>query len=152
MKTIFLGVFIFISAAVRCQTLDTVSVSLTLRSQDWVWAIGQYGEGNDSLTRAKIRAIRSAIITANPPSWTTNVTINSVPGNIVIGIYKAFCNAPFNVVIAMGSNNTERTTIYTNIRAINNSALQFYISQVDTFHSTEYLRLRSKGKTIILDN
>ncbi len=143
---------LFITANIYSQNIDTVSVSLTLRSQDWAWAIGEYGEGSDSLTRKKVRDIRTAIIAANPATWTTNVTINNVPGRIVVAIYRLFSNASFNTVMQMGNNNAERTVIYTNIRAINNQALQYFVLQIDEHYLFDYINSRSKGKTIIMDN
>lgn len=151
MKKILIAL-LFTSATSYSQTLDTVSVSLTLRSQDWAWAIGEHGEGDDSASRSKIRSIRAQIIAANPATWTTNVTITNLPGAMVYKLYKLYCRAPFNTIIQMGSTNAERTTIYNNIRAINNSALQFFISAHDAGYNTEYLNKRAEGKQIILDN
>lgn len=152
MKKIIFAILLFVSVKSYSQSLDTVSVSLTIRSQDWAWAIGQYGEGEDSASKARIRQIRTAIIAANPPTWSTNVQINNLSGHAVFVIYKMFCQADFNTVIQMGSTNAERTTIYTNIRAINNSALQFFISQYDANYNTDFIRVRAKGKNILLDN
>ncbi len=143
---------LFITANIYSQNIDTVSVSLTIPAQGWAWAIGEYGEGNDSLTRKKVRDIRTSIIAANPVNWATNVQINNVPGKIVLAIYRIFCHAPFNIVIQMGSNNVERTVIYNNIRAINNSALQYFITQIDEYYLSDFINTRSKGKTIIIDN
>ncbi len=143
---------LFFSITSNAQTLDTVSVSLTLRAQDWAWAIGEYGEGADSASKARVRAIRTAIIAANPATWTTNVTINNVHGKVVLEIYKLFCRASFNSIIQMGSTTAERTTIYNNIRNINNSAVQFFISQTDEYYSNEFIRTRGKGKSIVMDN
>lgn len=152
MKKIIIFITIILSVKSYSQSLDTVSVSLTLRSQDWAWAIGQYGEGDDSATRVKIRAIRTAIIAANPQTWTTNVTINSLSGKVVFGIYKLFCRASFNTIIQMGTTTAERTTIYTNIKALTNSALQTFITSEDLIYSNEFIRIRTKGKNIVIDN
>lgn len=151
MKKILL-ILLFAPLFSSSQSLDTVSVSLTLRSQDWAWAIGEYGEGSDSASRVKVRQIRQAIITANPQTWGATVQINNLPGKVVFSIYRLFCAAPFSVVFSMGNTTAERATIFTNIRAINNAALQFFISLQDSQHLSEFERARNKGKNIILDN
>lgn len=152
MKRIFVVLMMMISMFAKSQTLDTVNVSLTMRAQDWAWAIGKYGTGTDSASMARVRAIRTAIIAANPASWTTNVTINDLSGKQVMFIYNTFISAPFGEVLAMGNNTAERTTIYTNIRAISNSALQYFIGKSDTRAGQRYTNSRGDGKAIILDN
>lgn len=150
MKKIIL--LLLISTNIQAQNLDTVSVSLTLRAQDWAWGIGKYGTGNDSLSRARVRAIRTAIIAANPSTWATNVTINNVPGRVVIFLYNSFMQATFGEMFQMGTTNAERITIYTNIRAINNSVLQYYIGGTDGMFPTMFLNTRNTGKSIVMDN
>lgn len=152
MKKLLTIIGVLFVTSLPAQNLDTVFVSLTLRSQDWAWAIGQYGEGADSISRAKIRQVRAAMIAANPATWTTNVTINNVPGNIVLHIYRSFLNCPFGVVLAMGTTTSERTTIYTNIRALTHPVIVSYVAQTDLFPPEEYIRVRTRGKNIVLDN
>lgn len=152
MKKIFFLVVLFFSIKSNSQNIDTVNVSLTLRAQDWAWAVGKYGHGGDSLNRVRIRALRTAIIAANPPAWTTNVQINNVNGSVVMWIYNSFCSAGFGEVLGMGTNTAERTTIYTNIRAINNSALQYHIGVADASNTGHYIYYRNNGKTILMDN
>lgn len=141
-----------IACVMYCQNIDTASASLTLKAKHWAWAIGTYGEGQDSATRSKIRAIRVAIVAANPATWETNVTINNLSGKVIVGIYQIFCNASFNIVLQMGANTAERTEIYTNIRAITNSAIQNWITQYDATFANEYIRVRNIGKNIVMDN
>lgn len=152
MKKIILLAALVISLNSFSQNLDTVSADLTLRAQDWAWLIGTIGTGGDSTEIVRIRAVRTAMIAANPPTWNTNVTVNSVPGRILLRIYQAYLNAPFGEMIAMGSTNAERTTIYTNVRAINNSALQYFIGVMDSNKSNEFINKRQTGKFILLDN
>lgn len=152
MRKIIIILAMLFTVNANAQTLDTVSVSLTLRSQDWAWAIGNFGAGSDSSSIAKVRQIRTAIIAANPSTWATNVTLNNIPGKIVIFIYNSFMNANFGEVLQMGATNAERTTIYTNIRAINNSALQYHIGLIDGSTGSFFFNSRSNGKHILLDN
>lgn len=140
----------FCALNTNAQLLDTVSVSLTLRSQDWAWATGKYGTGSDSAGRARVRELREAIIAANPQTWTTNVTI-TVSGHVVMYIYNHFMYAPFGEVLQMGNTTAERTTIYTNIRAINNSALQYFIGRTDEGVGNPFFSSRADGKTILID-
>ena len=152
MKKIILSIAILVSVNSYSQNLDTVRVSLTLRAQDWAWGVGKYGAGTDSISRVRIRAVRTAMLAANPASWTTNVTINNVPGVVVMYLYNSFVYAPFSEVLQMGNTTAERTTIYTNIRAINNSALQYYIGSTDGSFPAQFINTRNVGKSIVLDN
>lgn len=152
MKKILFIPFLFIYTASYSQNPDTVNVSLTLRAQDWAWGIAKIGAGSDSATRAKIRVIRDAIRAINPPTWTTSVTINSVNGVIILGIYRQWMACPSGVLLAMGNTTAERATIYTNIRAINNSALQYYIGFIDANAANIYTSERQTGKAILIDN
>lgn len=152
MRKLLIIIAVLFSINSYSQNIDTVSVSVTLRAQDWAWAVGKYGHGNDSLSRTRIRAVRTAMIAANPQNWNTNITINNVPGPIVLFIYQTFMGCGFGEMLAMGSNNAERTTIYTNIRAINNSVLQYHIGTIDAGMAAQFTLFRNNGKSIILDN
>jgi len=151
MKKILVIISLFFTLNAYSQNIDTVSVSLTLRAQDWAWGVGKYGAGTDSISRARIRAIRTAMLAANPASWTTNVTI-TVPGVVVMYLYNSFVYAPFSEVLQMGNNTAERSTIYTNIRAISNSALQYHIGLTDGQFPAQFINIRNSGKSILLDN
>jgi hypothetical protein len=52
----------------------------------------------------------------------------------------------------MGSTTAERTTIYTTIRNINNSAIQYYIGVIDANFSNQFINNRQSGKSILMDN
>jgi hypothetical protein len=151
MKKIIAIALVLVSLSSYSQNLDTVNVSLTLRAQDWSWGIGRLGVGTDSATRAKVRAIRDAVRLANPQNWTTNVTI-TVNGSVIIYLYKQWISCPAGVMLNMGSNQAERATIYTNIRAISNSALQYYIGVIDANASNQFTQERNSGKSILIDN
>jgi hypothetical protein len=150
-KTITLLTAIFLSVLIYAQNLDTASASLTLRAQDWAWLVGKHGAGNDSTERVAIRNIRAAVLLANPQTWTATVTI-TVKGRVVIWMYNAFCSAGFQEIINMGSTTGERTTIYTTIRNVNNSAIQYYIGVIDANFSNQFINNRQSGKSILMDN
>jgi hypothetical protein len=150
-KTITLLTAIFLSVLIYAQNLDTASASLSLRAQDWAWLVGKHGAGNDSTERVAIRNIRAAVLLANPQTWTATVTI-TVKGRVVIWMYNAFCSAGFQEIMNMGSTTAERTTIYTTIRNINNSAIQYYIGVIDANFSNQFINNRQSGKSILMDN
>lgn len=152
MKKLFILFTLFISVTLSAQNIDTVSANLTLRAQDWAWLVGSIGTGGDSTEKARIRQLRTAMIAQAPATWNTNVTINNVPGRILLLMYHTFISADFGEMMAMGTTNGERTTIYTNIRAINNSALQYYIGVMDSNKSNDFINRRQNGKYILLDN
>lgn len=139
-------------AFVAPPNLDTASVSVTLRYKDWKFAVGKYGVGDNNVSRPRIRALRNAVRAANPANDNTNITINNVNGTIVMAIYDAFLNAPFGQVLAMGSNTAERTFIYTQIRAINNSAIQTAIANSDASGVSAYNALLIDGGDILFEN
>lgn len=135
------------------QSIDTVTISsLTLRIQDWAWGIGRYGDGTDSASRVRIRQLRDAIRAVSNPTYNTNVTLTNVPGRVVLYIYEAYCNAPFSEVFAMGNNTAERTNIFTTIKSVNNSALQYFIGVIDANGNNLFLNTRNHGRSILLDN
>jgi hypothetical protein len=150
-KTITLLTALFLSVLIYAQNLDTASASITLRAQDWAWLVGKHGAGNDSTERVAIRNIRAAVLLANPQTWTATVTI-TVKGRVVIWMYNAFCSAGFQEIINMGSTTGERTTIYTTIRNIDNSAIQYYIGVIDANFSNQFINNRQSGKSILMDN
>lgn len=152
-KTISSITALLISAVVFCQNLDTVSANLTLRARDWGWSIGKYGHGTDSATQKKVRQIRDAVQLANPQApYNSNVTVNNLSGKVIYEIYKMYVNATFGEYMNMGSTDAERRTIFTNIRAINNSALQYFIGITDGRYGTIYTDAASNGKSILIDN
>jgi hypothetical protein len=142
---------LFLSVLIYAQNLDTASASFTLRAQDLAGFAGKHGAGNDSTERAAIRNIRAAVLLANPQTWTATVTI-TVKGRVVIWMYNAFCSAGFQEIMNMGSTTAERTTIYTTIRNINNSAIQYYIGVIDANFSNQFINNRQSGKSILMDN
>jgi len=141
-----------LSAIIYAQNLDTVQVSLTLPAQGWAWLVGKYGHGNDSTDKSEIRNIRTQLLAQSPATWTTNATCTSVSGRLIIAFYSFYANCGFQEVQNMGSTNAERTAIYNNIRAISNSAVQYYIGVIDGGLSSQFINTRRNGKEILLDN
>ena len=143
---------LLLTAFIYAQNLDTVTVNLTLRSQDWAWLVGKLGAGGDSTERTQIRSLRAQMIAANPTTWTENVQVTGIKGRVIIWMYSTYCSAGFQEIINMGSNIAERTTIWTNIRALSNSAIQYYIGVIDGNFSSQFINTRQSGKSILLDN
>lgn len=154
-KLILLIIVITSSVFAKSQTcsLDGVTTSLTLEKRHWFWAVAKYGDGNDSISRARIRALRTAILAANPATDATNVTLNNVPGEIITFIYFSYINnCSTGEYLQMGSTDAERRTIYTNIRGIAQSCIQAYIAVIDANIIAMYNGQISKGKSIVFDN
>src|SRR5688572_1475596 len=152
MKKIILLISVLFSVVSYAQNLDTVQVSLTLRAQDWAWLVGKYGHGSDSTDKSEIRNIRTQLQAQAPATWTTNATCTSVSGRLIIAFYSSYANAGFQEIQNMGNTNGERATIWTNIRAISNSAVQYYIGVIDGGLSNQFINTRRNGKEILLDN
>jgi hypothetical protein len=130
----------------NCQTIDTVSVrNLQLQAQDWAWLVGKYGDTNeDSATSYQVRRIRDKIRTVNPASWTTNVTIDSIPGKIVLAMYNGVKNAPAGEIASRYAAITS---------AISGKSNMIYWTNIaDAIWAGYYTKFRDRGKTILLDN
>jgi hypothetical protein len=146
MKKIILIFLVTISINAKAQNLDTVLVrNLSLQAQDWAWLVGKYVDRDaDSATSSQFRRIRDRIRTANPATWSTSVNIDSIPGAIVLAMYKAvkFANA--------GEIVSRYSAIITAISAKTN--LSSWLTTFDTLIGNEFTRFRDRGKNIIMDN
>lgn len=145
MKTIIAAFLIVISVSVRAQNIDTVLVrNLQMQAQDWAWIVGHYNDVNaDSLTSATFRRIRNKIQAASPGSWTTNVTIDSLPGKIALAMYQV-------VKLANAGEIAPRYTAITS--AISGKAnMTYFTDKVDAALNEDYLRVRERGKNMLLD-
>jgi hypothetical protein len=156
MKKLILSIStLFVASIIYAQScsLDGVAASLTLEKRHWFWAVAKYGDGHDSLSRARIRALRTAILAANPATDATNVTLNNVPGEIITFIYFSYLNnCSAGEYLQMGSTDAERRTIYTNVRGIAQGCIQAYIAVIDANVIALYNGQISKGKSIVFDN
>ena len=137
---------LLISSSLSAQNLDTIRVRhLTLQSQDWSWLVGKNASGNnrDSATVAAFRKIRSAAQAVQNPQWTTNITIDSIPGYIVLEFFMTAKSANAGEIVS-------RYTAITNAISAK-VVLAYWIGRIDEAKSQEYIRSRDRGKSILLD-
>ena len=151
MKKIILILLAVISfSTVKAQgngsNLDTVRVSVTLRATDWAFLVSYAADSKDSATLSNVRKIRTAVNEIQNPNWNTNVTVTNFPGNLLVRMYGVFISSPLGMASSLGTN------IGTKIKAISNSALQYFIGQIDGGFDSQYTGRREIGKNILLDN
>lgn len=147
MKKIFLFLLVAFTMNLNGQNIDTVLVrNLQLQGQDWAWLIGKNisSINNDSASAKQFRRIRDRIRTANPGAWTTNVTIDSIPGWVAFAFYKT----------AKSSNAGEIVSRYTGITtAIEAKAnMTFLITPYNSTLLSDFNKFRDAGKNVVMDN
>lgn len=146
MKKILIICLVLIGFQASSQNLDTVLVrNLQLQAQDWAWLVGsQRNQNTDSLSIVAFRYIRTKIRAANPPAWTTNVTIDSLPGFIVLDFYKAVKTANAGEIVS------RYTPIVNSISGKVN--LSYWIGFIDGNLNGDFNRKRDLGKYLVMDN
>lgn len=135
-----------LSNFVNAQTLDTVRVrNLTLQAQDWAWLVGKHSSSinKDSTTAAAFRKIRSTVQAVQSPQWTTNITIDSIPGYIVLAFYQTAKQANAGEIVS------RYMAIVNAISA--KTVLAYWIGRQDEAMSQDFIRAREMGKNILLD-
>lgn len=145
MKKILLFVFgISFTSIVHAQLLDTIRIrNLTLPAENVAWIIGKLGEGTDSTEKDAFRRVRQAVQAANPPSWQTPITIDSLPGAIVFEMYKAAKSANAGEIVS------QYVSITSTIAA--RTILNPWILPYDARLLQDYERIRDRGKNSVLD-
>jgi hypothetical protein len=145
-KTLSLFGALLIAVMMNAQSIDTVLVrNLQLQAQDWAWIIGNVPDiVADSATAYHYRRIRDRIRTANPAAWTTNVTVDSIPGKIALWMY----------VTTKTSHAGEIATRYSAITSSleGKANLTSFINAFNTRFSSEFDLKRNRGKSIVMDN
>ena len=144
MKKLLFSLFLLASMVAKSQNgLDTMKVrSLTLQAQDYAWLCGNLPDG-DSLSIVTLRTIRTKVQSIQNPTWTTNVTIDSLPAFVVVRWYSVVCNSGASEIAA------RYTAIKNAIAAKSNIA--YWIGAIDNQASNDYDRKRTLGKNKILD-
>ncbi len=152
MKKILLSICIIFSINSFGQScsLDGVTASLTLQFRHWKWAASKIGIGTDSVSTNRMRAFRTQMLAANPATDATNVTINNIPGEVIVEIYRLYIfNNSFAEYFQMGSTDAERRTIFTNIRALANSCIVSNVAVIDSQSTGFYNNTLTRGMYII---
>lgn len=144
MKKIVTALVLLASLNSYSQTLDTIYVrNLTLQAQDWAWLTGSYSGGNDSTTLKAFRKLRDKIQDPVPAQWATNVTVDSLPGYVVINFYQMVKTANAGEIVS-------RYTAITNAIAAK-VVLAYWLGLVDGAVSSDFDRNRNLGKYRLLD-
>lgn len=147
MKKLLLLTVIILPIMASAQTgLDTIRVRhLQLQAQDWAYLVGK-NEGainKDSANSAAFRKIRTAVQAVQNPQWTTNITIDSIPGYVVMAFYQTAKTASAGEIVS------RYMAIVNAISA--KTVLLYWVGRVDEAVSQDYNRMRDKGKNILLD-
>lgn len=146
-KIISLVSTMLIVAVMNGQTIDTVLVrNLQLQAQDWAWLIGKNvtAINNDSASASEFRRLRDRIRSANPAAWTTNVTVDSIPGWVVLAFYKTVKSANAGEIVS------RYTAITGAIEGKQNMAS--FITIYNGALLTDFNRYRDLGKHVTMDN
>lgn len=146
MKKVLFFILVFTSIKSFSQCSGTNSFQIEARH--WFWAVNKLGQGTDSTTISKIRALRTAMLAANPVDSTSLVTINNVPNNDIINIYGAYIYGDVGDYLLMGSTDAERRTIYTAAKAIVTPCVVTQVALIDSRKATGYWEGNKNGKAI----
>jgi hypothetical protein len=140
MKKIFFSLLILAAFNVKAQN------SYTFQSQEWAWLIGKNVNAinTDSTAATEFRKIRDQIRTANPATWTTNVTVTNVPDWVGMAFYRTVKTANAGEIAARYS------AITTQIEG--KASLATDIATFNLKLTSDYERVRAIGKTIVMDN
>lgn len=134
---------LFISGFCYGQKLDTVYVrNLTLQAQDLAWVVGKYSF-NDSAELRAFRKIRTVVQSNIPQNWTTNVTVDSLPGKVVLGFYQLAKTSGAGEIAARYTAITNAISAKTN--------LSYWIGFIDGNIQADFDRFRDKGKNRLID-
>jgi hypothetical protein len=143
-KLLIIIIFSFITANAKAQNIDTVLIrNLQLQAGDWAWLAGKYPYSTDSVTLRGLRRIRAAVQTNIPPNYTTNLTIDSLPGVVVNQMYLIVKNAAAGEIAARYTAITNAISSKTN--------MAYFVGLVDGAMNAAFLRSREIGKNILID-
>ena len=145
MKKILSTILILVSIETFSQgSMDTIYVrNLTLRWEEWAWLKGKWSPA-DSVEKKTFRKIRSAVLDANPSSFTTNITIDSIPGKTAMIFYTIFNNSSKAETAPMSNNISQNIKNYAPMTA--------FCNLFDAVPVAIYQNTRKNGKEDLLDN
>lgn len=144
MKKLVTIIFASISISLSAQTLDTVFVrNLTMQAQDWAWLVGKHNVTQDSVSLYAFRKIRAVVQSNIPPNWTTTVTVDSLPGVVVVGFYQIAKTAGAGEIVSRYTAITNQIASKTNIA--------YWVGYIDAATSEDFTRFRNLGKNRLID-
>lgn len=144
MKKIIAVICILFSITAKSQNIDTVFVrNLTLQAGDWAYLVGSYNLTLDSVSISGYRKVRAKVQEALPPNWTTNITIDSIPGRTVVEFYQIIKSSPAGEIATRYMAITNAIAAKTNIT--------YWVGYFDAANTSEFVRKREKGKNLLVD-
>lgn len=145
MTKFFLSIAILFSLNASAQNLDTVVVrNLQMQAQDWAYLVGAWNTTVDSVSMVAYRKIRDKVQSILPNvGWNTNMTIDSLPGKVVMDFYNLVKTSGAGEVVTRYTAITNAITGKTN--------LAYWIGRMDEAVSSDYLRKRDRGKNLLID-
>lgn len=142
-KIISLLATLLIGSVIWAQVLDTVLVrNLQMQVQEWAWCVGKNGASTDSMTMVAYRRIEAVALANRPLTNTTNLTVDSLNGRVVMDFYRA--------LLKYGS---EIETRYSNIKsAISGKAnLSLWTTQANDQKDKRKDATIKNGKALVVD-
>jgi hypothetical protein len=143
MKKLVFILLVFASS-VNAQNLDTVLVrNLTVPADAMGWFVGKNASNTDSISIAAIRRIRAKVQQSPPATWATNITVDSLPGTVVVAFYSQVVNAPYGEVVIWAE--TVKTAIASKVN------IAYWLGYLDAQGPAERIRKRNIGKNVLID-
>lgn len=132
----------FIGTIVNAQNLDTIRVrNFTVQAQDFAWFVGKTTFKDSTEINAFYR-IRAAVRAIPNIQWTTNVTVDSLPGKLIWSFYKMAVTNAGEIV-------SRYTAITTAISA--KTVMSYWLGLTDGVRANDYNNARNQGKYQLID-
>jgi hypothetical protein len=138
MKKIILLVLVIVSVNSFGQTLDTVYVrNLQLRAEEWYWLKGNWIP-QDTIQKKAWKKIRTKLVSDNPPTNATLVTIDSIPGVVALMFYSMFINSSKGETGFMTNNISQNIKAYT--------PMLLFTNEKDAENQSRFQNARKNGR------
>lgn len=147
-KIILLVTSVVFGLAVYSQpgSLDTSKSNLTIKASELAYYISYLADSKDSADIAFVRTLRTQVQGINNLTWNTNITINNLAGKYIVAIYDIGKRIPAGEALQLG------VTVLNTIAGLSHPVIQYYVGLVDSRYSSEFLRHRTIGKNVLIDN
>jgi hypothetical protein len=145
MKKIISIAFVLFSLSLSAQqNLDTVVVrNLTVPADALGWFVGKNVSNSDSVWIAAVRRMRNKVQQSPPQSWAANVTVDSLPGVVVVAFYSQVVTANYGEVAVWAE--TVKSAIASKIN------IAYWLGYLDAQGPAERIRKRNIGKNVLID-
>jgi hypothetical protein len=116
---------------------------ITLQAGDWCWLRGKIGATRDSAVLRADRMINLQVANTAGLTFTTNVSIDSIPGKLVLAFYQALKTANAGEIV------TRYTAINSALSAV--TQLSFWYGFFEANLVRDYEATRNSGKNFYVD-